>query len=297
VIDKLEHLLALARERHFGRAADACGVSQPTLSFGVKQLEAALGTQLVQRGSRFISLTPEGERTLDWARRIVGDARAMRQEIKTLKNGLTGQLRLAAVPPAIAMTAALTTPLRARHPDIRFVISSRTSAEVFDLIDDLEIDAGITYLDQAPPGRFMTVPLYEEHYQLVIGRSSSLARRKTVTWSEAAQVPLCLMTPDTQNRQVIDRLLKAAGGTAEPTLESNSMTALVAHVRTGQWASIMAAKLVQSLELIGKICAIPIVEPTAASSIGLVVPAREPMTRLTAALVTEARRWATQINS
>src|SRR5215475_13239263 len=76
VIDKLEYLLALARERHFGRAADACGVSQPTLSFGVKQLEAALGTQLVQRGSRFISLTPEGERTLDWARRIVGDARA-----------------------------------------------------------------------------------------------------------------------------------------------------------------------------------------------------------------------------
>jgi DNA-binding transcriptional LysR family regulator len=68
VIDKLEYLMALAREQHFGRAADACGVTQPTLSAGIKQLEAALGVLLVQRGSRFIGLTPEGERTLDWAR-------------------------------------------------------------------------------------------------------------------------------------------------------------------------------------------------------------------------------------
>src|SRR6266542_2665065 len=89
VIDKLEYLMALARERHFGRAAEACGVTQPTLSAGVKQLEETLGVLLVQRGSRFIGFTPEGERTLDWARRIVGDERAMRQEIKALKQGLT----------------------------------------------------------------------------------------------------------------------------------------------------------------------------------------------------------------
>jgi len=73
MIDKLEYLIALAREEHFGRAAEICGVSQPTLSTGIKQLESALGVMLVQRGSRFIGLTPEGERTLNWARRIVRD--------------------------------------------------------------------------------------------------------------------------------------------------------------------------------------------------------------------------------
>jgi DNA-binding transcriptional LysR family regulator len=78
VIDKLEYLMALARERHFGRAAEACGVTQPTLSAGIKQLEAMLGVLLVQRGSRFIGFTPEGERTLDWARRILSDSRALR---------------------------------------------------------------------------------------------------------------------------------------------------------------------------------------------------------------------------
>ena len=60
MIDKLEYLLALAQEKHFGRAADACSVSQPSLSLGLKQLEEGLGVMLVQRGSRFIGLTEEG---------------------------------------------------------------------------------------------------------------------------------------------------------------------------------------------------------------------------------------------
>ena len=90
LIDKLELLLALAKERHFGRAAEACGVTQPTMSTSLKQLEEILGVMLVQRGSRFQGFTPEGERTLDWARRIVGDTRAMRQEINSLKDKLSG---------------------------------------------------------------------------------------------------------------------------------------------------------------------------------------------------------------
>ena len=93
MIDKLELLLALAKERHFGRAAEACGVTQPTMSTSLKQLEEILGVMLVQRGSRFQGFTPEGERTLDWARRIVGDARAMRQEINALKDKLSGEIR------------------------------------------------------------------------------------------------------------------------------------------------------------------------------------------------------------
>jgi DNA-binding transcriptional LysR family regulator len=111
LIDKLEFLLALSRERHFGRAAEACGVTQPTLSAGLKHLEESLGLLLVTRGSRFQGLTSEGERVLDWAKRIVGDVRTMRQEVRALKQGqLVGQLRIAAIPTALAMVTALTTP-------------------------------------------------------------------------------------------------------------------------------------------------------------------------------------------
>ena len=132
MIEKLELLLALAKERHFGRAAEACGVTQPTMSTSLKQLEEILGVVLVQRGSRFQGFTPEGERTLDWARRIVGDTRAMKQEINSLKDKLSGEIRIAAIPTALGMVASLTTPFRARHPDVLFRIRSCTSAEVQD---------------------------------------------------------------------------------------------------------------------------------------------------------------------
>jgi DNA-binding transcriptional LysR family regulator len=136
------------------------------------------------------------------------------------------------------------------------------------------------------------VPLYHERYHLLIAADAPLGNRQTVTWAEVAKVPLCLLTPDMQNRRIIDGLLRSAGGDPQPTLESNSMIVLFAHVRTGRWASIMPAKLAETLGLTDTIRAIPIVEPEAVHAIGLVVPVREPMTPLNAALVAEARRLA-----
>lgn len=292
MIDKLDFLLALAREKHFGRAAEVCGVTQPTLSAGVKQLEEQMGVLLVNRGSRFQGFTPEGERVLDFARRIVGDARAMRQEINSLRHGLAGQLRIAAIPTALPMVAELTTPYRERHPNVQFTIWSRTSIEILELLDNLEVDAGITYLGNEPVGRVNTIPLYRERYRLLTSADAPLGNRDTVTWAEVAEVPLCLLTPDMQNRRIIDRLLRSAGGESRPTLESDSMILLFSHVRTGRWASVMPAKLAATLGLTETVRAIPIVEPEAVQTIGLVVPAREPMTPLTAALVTEAKRIA-----
>jgi DNA-binding transcriptional LysR family regulator len=292
VIDKLEFLLALARERHFGKAAEACGVSQPTLSAGIKSLEDILGVLLVQRGSRFHDFTPEGQRTLEWARRIVGDTRAMRQEIRALKTGLAGHLKIAAVPTALAMVAMLTTPYRARHPDVSFTVLSRTSIEILGLIENLEVDAGVTYLDNEPLGRVRSVPLYREHYHLVTAAESPLGDRAAVSWAEVGGIPLCLLTPDMQNRRIIDRFLRSAGCEPAPTLESNSMIVLFAHVRTGRWASIMPAKLAETLGLTDTIRAIPITGGDAYPTIGLVVPQREPMTPLLSALVMEATRLA-----
>jgi DNA-binding transcriptional LysR family regulator len=297
LIDKLDYIIALAREKHFGRAAEACGVTQPTLSAGVKQLEEQMGVLLVNRGSRFQGFTPEGQRVLEWARRIVGDTRNMRDEINSLRHGLTGRLRIAAIPTALAMVAALTTPYRERHPNVQFTVYSRNSIEVLELLENLEIDAGLTYLENEPLGRVSTVPLYQEHYRLVTSADAPLGNRDSVTWAEVAQVPLCLLTPDMQNRRIIDRLLKSAGGESRPTLESDSMILLFSHVRTGRWASVMPANLAETLGLTETIRAIPIAHPEAVQTIGLVVPAREPMTPITAALVAETKSLAATLHA
>lgn len=297
MIDKLEFLLALAREKHFGRAAEVCGVTQPTLSAGVKQIEESFGILLVHRGSRFQGFTPEGERVLNWARRIVGDTRAMREEVHALKHGLAGRLRIAAIPTALAIVEKLTTPYRARYPAVQFTVLSRTSTEILALLENLEIDAGVTYLDNEPLGRVTTISLYQERYCLLVATEGPLGDRESVTWTEVAQVPLCLLTPDMQNRRIIEQLLRETGATPNIALESDSVVVLYSHVRRGRWASVMAEHLAASLGLTetNLVRAIPIVSPEASHTIGLVVPAREPLTPSTTALVTEARRIATTL--
>jgi len=180
---------------------------------------------------------------------------------------------------------------------VQFTIYSRTSIEILDLIDNLEVDAGITYIDNEPLGRVNAVPLYHERYRLLTSADAPLGNRETVTWAEVAQVPLCLLTPDMQNRRIIDRLLRSAGGESRPTLESDSMILLFSHVRTGRWASVMPAKLAETLGLTDTLRAIPIIEPKAEQTIGLVVPARDPMMQITAALVEEAQRIAPTLDT
>jgi len=290
MIEKLEYLLALAQEKHFGRAAEACAVSQPSLSLGLKQLEETLGVMLVRRGSRFIGLTEEGERTLEWARRIVGDARAMRQDIKALKQGLKGRLRIAAIPAALPMVATVTQPLHMRHPEVQFRILSRPWSQIVSMLDNLEIDAAITYLDIEPLSRVTAIPLYRERYQLLIASDSPFKRRASVTWAVVSELPLCLLTTDTQNRRTIESLMRGAGGNPQITLESDSMMVLFAHVRTGSWASIIPETLLRSAGLGREFTAIPINAPDVVHTIGLVMPVREPTTPLAAALAAEARR-------
>jgi DNA-binding transcriptional LysR family regulator len=295
MIDKLGFLLALSKEKHFGRAAEACGVTQPTLSAGIKQLETTLGVLLVYRSARFGGFTPEGERVLEWGRRIVGDARAMRDEVKLLRKGLSGHLRLAVVPTALPVLARLTTPMAALHPEVTFSIRSCNSLEVLSLMEDLEADAGITYVGSEPLGRVRTVSLFEESYRLLISATSELGRHQEVSWAEVASVRLSLLTPDMQNRRIIDRRLHKAGADPAPVLESNSMIVLMSHVRTGQWASVLPAIMADSFLLGAEegtptIRSIPIREIDPLPMIGLIYPHREPLLPLTAALVTEARR-------
>ena len=144
MIDKLEFFIALAHHKHFGRAAEECGVTQPTLSAAIRQLEDTLGVVLVQRASRFNGLTSEGQRVLEWARRIVGDTRTMREEIRAARFGLAGHVKIAAIPTALAMVSRLTTPFREKHPDVTFSVTSRTSLEVLTLLSNFEIDIGIS---------------------------------------------------------------------------------------------------------------------------------------------------------
>ncbi len=292
MIDKLEFFITLAKERSFSRAAELCGVTQPTLSAGIKQLEDTLGVLLVNRSSRFHGLTAEGERVLIWAKRIVADARAMRLEVRNLREGLSGQLKIAAIPTAVGILSALTGPYLEKHPGVSFKVLSASSSEILTMMDNLDIDAGLTYLDNEPLGRVRTEPLYMERYRLLTVARNPLGERESVTWAEVGKIPLCLLTPDMQNRRIVESLVGEAGVALEAAMESNSVILLFEQVKAGHWATIMPEKLAETFDVGGMLRSIPIVEPEAVHEIGLVVPHRDPVIPQVAALLAEARKLA-----
>jgi DNA-binding transcriptional LysR family regulator len=178
---------------------------------------------------------------------------------------------------------------------VQFTILSRPWSEIALMLNNLEIDAAIAYVDVEPLSRVTTIPLYRERYQLVTAKHADLAQRNSVTWAEVAAMPLCLLTPDTQSRRIVDGLLRDASATPNIMIESDSIAVLLSHVQTGSWVSIIPGQLVQTSSFSDELSIVPIVEPEVTHTIGLVMPVRDPATPLANALAGEARRTAAEM--
>ncbi len=289
VLKHLVYLSALARERHFGRAADACHVSQATLSEAIRRLEAELGVPLVERGHRFQGLTPEGGRALDWAHRILADADGMRADLAAMRDGVGGRLRLGAIPTSLPVVSRLTGPLRERHPALHATIRSLSSREIERGLHEGDLDAGLTYLENEPLRGVRQQPLYDERYLLVAPRESRWTAGASVRWRDAASAPLCLLAPDMQNRRIVDALFARAGAAPEPAVETNSISTLHAQVRDGGLCAVMAGTWLHGFGVPEGMAAVPLVEPSARQAVGVVWRDRDPEPALVQALVAVAR--------
>jgi DNA-binding transcriptional LysR family regulator len=286
-IRQLQYLQALAREKHFTRAAQACNITQPTLSGRIRQLEQELGVPLLERGQRYIGLTSEGERVLKWAHKILDDWHSLQTElasIKGKKGELAGKLVLGVIPSALPKASLLTRAMSLANPSVDFTVLSHSSEEIIRALSDFELDAGITYLDNEPVEGLMQAELYRENYCLFVSATHELSKRQSVTWFEAAQQPLCLLTPNMQNRRIIDRAFAAAKVAPTARLETNSIMNLISSVRAMGLCAIMPDYFKNALGSLEDVMAIPLAEPTVSHKVGLVAVNREPMSPLIAAL-------------
>jgi DNA-binding transcriptional LysR family regulator len=289
LIRQLEYLVALSREGHFRRAAAACDVSQPALSAGIRKLEQDVGFPIVRRGQRYEGLTPEGERVLDWGQKILADVDGFRGTIDAMREGLTGRLRIGAIPTALGSVAFLTRPLCAAQPGITVEALSLTSRQIERGLHDFELELGLTYLDSEPLQGVRTLPLYRERYVLLTPARGPLGDQASVGWAEAAAMPLCLLTEDMQNRRIVNALFAEAGVEPRPTIETNSVSTLYSHVRDGTWSSVVAQPWLQVFGVPEGLRAIPLVAPEATRGIGLVWLDRDPEPLLAVAMLNIAR--------
>lgn len=287
-IRQLRYLVSLSKERHFARAAEACGIAQPTLSAALRQLEDELGVPVVERGNRFKAFTPEGERVLGWARRILADCQSLEDELATLSGRLGGRLMLGAIPSALPHAGPLTSAFHARHPGVAITVESMTSIDIQRALDSFDLHAGLTYLDNEPLQHVRSLPLFTERHHLLAPADGPLAGRTTMSWSEAGELPLALLTPDMQGRRIVDAVFRDLGTVPAPVLESNSIVTLLGHVRAGGGCAVVPEGYVRQMPE-SDILALKLIEPAVEHSIGLVVGDREPMAPLAEALLQVAR--------
>jgi DNA-binding transcriptional LysR family regulator len=277
MIRQFEYLTALAHERHFARAAAKCHVTQSTLSAGIKHLEESLGVLIVERNQRFAGFTPEGERVLFWAKHFLADYSILRQELGQMDGNLTGTVTLGVVPMAESVVPLLTADFTERHPRVRLVVRSLSSMEIERALCDFTLDVGLTYLEHPPSPSLHSLPVYRERYILVTGKSGSLRGRRTVRWAEAAKLPLCLLTPDMENRRIIDHHFRSVGVEVCPSLETNSLNTLWFHLHQGSWSSVLPHTFMPLLVDDKKVMSLPLVEPEVSSLVGLVAANRDPV--------------------
>jgi DNA-binding transcriptional LysR family regulator len=277
LLRQLEYFVAVARERHFARAAESCYVSQPALSTSIAKLERELSVTLINRGQNFEGLTPEGERLVVWAKRVLAEHDALKAEAAAMRSGISATLRLG-TGPTVSTTAALpVAAFCALHPLARVKVCSRlSSTELLRQLRDFELDVAIAHFGPDDQSGLEVVPLYEEEYVLLVSGDQLVPASRTITWAEAAQLPLALLTPDMRFRQFIDKAFASSGAVAAPQVETDSVASLYAHVASGAWASVVPHTWLRAMPVTGAARVIRLVEPDARAQISMAIHAATP---------------------
>ena len=192
-LTELKYIVAVARERHFGRAAEACHVSQPTLSVGIRKLEDELGVMIFERGGPEVSVTPIGRELVDQAQRVLDQTAALRETAKQGKDPLLGSLRLGIIYTIGPYLLPHILPqVIARAPRMPLLLEENFTVRLLELLRQGDIDAAIL-AEPFPDQGFATAPLYDEPFVVAVPRAHTWARRRSIPSSELREQTMLLL--------------------------------------------------------------------------------------------------------
>ena len=270
----LQMLVALARHKNFSVAALECNISQPAFSSRIRKLEERFNLTLVRRGNSFLGFTREGEVVLKWARKLLADAEAMNQEIKGLRTDLDGKISIGVITTAVPFAASIARILKEKFPKVSTEIYSDSTSQIIRRLNDFSIDAAITYYEDADAD--IVVEIYQEGYMLVANEELLSDYSNEIEWLDASQIPMCLLTPDMRNRQLIDTIFTKVGATPNIIAEANDFTAVLAQVVSGKVATIAPQGIAEAFFELNKIKKIKLVDPIIKNRVGFSVKDQSP---------------------
>ncbi len=268
----LRYIVALARERHFGKAAEHCFVSQPTLSVAVKKLEDQLGVALFERSASAVRLTPIGERIVAQAENVLEEAARIGEIAASGKDPLDGNLRIGCIytigPYLLPRLVPL---LRERAPRMPLYIAENYTVNLIDLLKQGKLDVIVVALPIDAPG-IVAQPIYDEAFRAVVpvGHSWQLVQAVEPSW--LLSEPLLMLGPGNCFR---DQVLDLCAGSGEPSsglqlLEGGSLETIRHMVAGGIGITVMPATAVDDVAGDDPLLRVrPFVEPTPTRRVGL----------------------------
>jgi DNA-binding transcriptional LysR family regulator len=276
LLSSLRYLVALNEHRHFGRAALACHITQPALSNAIRALEAEFNVVIVKRDRTYAGLTLEGERVLASAQMMMHEHANLQQDLKSETHVPRGSLRIAAVPTAVPIAARFAAMLNARHAGIQPIVLSLSSSALEQGLEDLSIDMALGYSERmrVKDRRLQAWPQYTEHYFLLRKahkrHKDGLHIGEPMQWKDAAELPLCLLTPEMHNRTIVDAAFRVAGVTVQPAMETNSIMTMMLSVVDGNVCSVLPGSLVDTLRGYRELTALPLMGPSVRTPIAFI---------------------------
>lgn len=301
MLASLRYLVALSEHRHFARAAQSCHITQPALSNALRALEKEFGIAIVKRGRTYAGLTPEGERVLATAQRMLHEHELLQQELCSSASQPQGALQLGVVPTAVPVAARFAALLRQQYPGIAPVVRSMSSQEIELGLECLSLDLGLGFVERLSQrgSRFVILPQYTEHYFLVRraarpGQRDGVAREQLhlgqpISWREAAQLPLCLLTPEMHNRSIVDSVFAKLDVSVKPVMETDSILALALSVVAGDVCSVLPGALVGAVRSYAELEALPLVQPEVSTPVGFITLGKASASRALQAALALAR--------
>lgn len=179
-LTELRYIVAVARHRHFGRAAKACFVSQPTLSVGLKKIEQELGLVLFERNAAEVTVTPQGQPIIDQALKVLEEVDTLKQMAESVQDPLTGPLRLGAIfTVGPYLFPDLIPELKKKAPEMPLILTEGYTADLAQKLRHGEIDAAILALPFERPN-LITLPLYDEPFVVLLPSGHPLTSRDKI---------------------------------------------------------------------------------------------------------------------
>jgi LysR family hydrogen peroxide-inducible transcriptional activator len=238
---ELQYLIALADHRNFRRAAEACLVSQPTLSTQIRKLEEELGVALFERSPRNVMLTPAGQDAVARARRIIGEVEQMKEAARRLRRPEAGTVRLGVFPTLGPYLLPHVMPrIRTRFPQLELLLVEEKSDSLLGRLRDGKLDAALLALPVHDANLHCEL-LFEEPFRLAVPKDHPLAARETLRMKELSQLNLMLLDDGHCLRDQALEVCQMSGAREQSEFRATSLETLRQMVLAGLGVTLMPA--------------------------------------------------------